>query len=168
VVHFDELTEDERGYLASPTGRQLLRRAAEQGGFGLEERAEGVMLVDPEALATDTRFPDDSSNAKVAALTLLDRMAGSPATIEQLNRHGGDLLARFPRWAKSYQGEDGAAALVSDAVAVLVGFGLVRREGAVVRPLPAAARYLLSATRTSDDVPGRQPPDESGTEELAP
>ena len=42
----DDLTEDERAYLNSPTGRQLSRRAADEGGFLIEERAEGVLFVD--------------------------------------------------------------------------------------------------------------------------
>ena len=155
VVHFDELSADERGYLASPTGRQLLRRAAEQGGFELEERAEGVLLVDVEAIATDSRFPDDAGSAKVAALLLLDSLSG-PGTLEQLEHGAADLLDRFPRWAKSYRGDDGARALAVEAVAVLTGFGLVRHANGVIWPLPAAARYTVTGTRTSDHDPARQ------------
>ena len=61
VLYFDDLTAEERAYLASPTGRQLLRRAAEQAGFELEERAEGILLVDTDGIATDCRFPDDAA-----------------------------------------------------------------------------------------------------------
>jgi uncharacterized protein (TIGR02678 family) len=149
VVYLDDLSADERSYLASPTGRQLLRRAAEQGGFLLEERAEGIMFVDPDGLATDSRFPDDSSNAKVAALLLLDSMDTTAVTSEQLRVQAEALLTRFPRWAKGYRGEDGAGQLVSDALEVLVGFGLVRVEGGLVHPLPAAARYEVGTTRTT-------------------
>ena len=149
VLYFDDLRPDERAYLASPTGRQLLRRAAEQGGFALEERAEGVLLVDVDAVATDTRFPDDASNAKVAALLMLDSMSG-PSTVEQLELKAAELLERFPRWAKSYRADDGPQQLTTDALAVLTAFGLVHREGGLVRPLPAAARYAVRATRTSD------------------
>src|SRR5262245_4573199 len=114
VLYLEDLSVEERAYLASPTGRQLLRRAADQGGFVLEERAEGVLLIDTEGLATDSRFPDDASTAKVAALLLLDGMAGT-ATTEQLEISASALLARFPRWARSYREEDGPARLVSDA-----------------------------------------------------
>lgn len=151
VLYLDELTADERGYLASLTGRQLLRRAADQGGFVLEERADGVLLVDPDGLATDTRFPDDTSNAKVAALLLLDAMSMTSVTTEQLHGHAAALLSRFPRWAKAYRAEDGEAKLVSDALAVLSAFALVRVDGAVVRPLPAAARYAVGATTTPEE-----------------
>jgi uncharacterized protein (TIGR02678 family) len=148
VVYYDELSADERAYLTSPTGRQLARRAAEQAGFVLEERAEGVLLVDVDGIATDTRFPDDASTAKVAALLLLDTMDG-PTTVEQLRLAADQLLDRFPRWAKSHRGEDGTDALVADALAVLVSFGLVRVVSGVVTPLPAAARYAVRGTRTS-------------------
>jgi uncharacterized protein (TIGR02678 family) len=149
VVHLDDLSAEERAYLSSPTGRQLVRRAAEQAGFELEERAEGLLLVDVDAIATDSRFPDDSGTAKVAALLLLDALTG-PTTVPQLESAAAALLDRFPRWAKSYRGEDGARALAVDAVAVLTGFGLARSANGVVRPLPAAARYAVQETRTAE------------------
>jgi uncharacterized protein (TIGR02678 family) len=149
VLYLDDLSAEERAYLASPTGRQLLRRAADQGGFAVEERAEGVLLIDAEGLATDTRFPDDAGTAKVAALLLLDCIEGT-ATVEQLRISAAELLARFPRWAKSYRDENGPAQLVSDALAVLTGFGLVKVAGGLVQALPAAARYAVGATRSTD------------------
>lgn len=150
VVYFADLTNDERRYLASPTGRQLLRRAAEESGFALEERAEGVLLVDTDAIATDTRFPDDAATAKVAALLLLDDLTG-PMTFEQLHLPAARLLEQFPRWAKSYRDDDGVAQLVADAVATLTAFGLVRvsPELGLIRPLPAAARYRVTTVRTT-------------------
>ena len=148
VVYLNDLSADEQAYLASPTGRQLLRRAASEGGFLLEERAEGIMLVDPDGLATDSRFPDDAGNAKVAALHLLDSIGTTAVTTEQLHREAATLLDRFPRWAKGYRGEDGVAQLVSDAVEILAGFGLVRVDGGLVHPLPAAARYAVGTIRT--------------------
>ncbi|WP_158843427.1 TIGR02678 family protein [Saccharothrix deserti] len=152
VVHRDELTPAELAYLSSPTGGQLLRRAADQAGFLVEERAEGVMLIDPDGLATDSRFPDDSGNAKVAALLLLDVItsASGPVAVEQLRAEADALLSRFPRWAKGYRGEDGAVRLVADALDVLGAFGLVRVDGGVVRARPAAVRYAVTRTSTDD------------------
>jgi uncharacterized protein (TIGR02678 family) len=158
VLYLADLTDEERAYLASPTGRQLLRRAADQGGFVLEDRAEGVLFIDTEGLATDTRFPDDASTAKVAALLLLDRMGGAAVTTEQLRISASALLRRYPRWAKGYREDDGPAQLVRDALAVLTGFGLVRVAGGLVQPLPAAMRYAVGTARTSD----------SATEEMVP
>lgn len=151
VVYLDDLTDEERAYLASPTGRQLLRRAAEQGGFVLEDRAEGMLFIDTDGIATDTRFPDDASTAKVAALLLLDGMDG-PCTTGQLQLAAAALLARFARWAKSYREDDGPAQLVADALAVLQGFGLVSVTGGLVQPLPAAARYAAGDPRSTQSA----------------
>jgi len=152
VLYLADLTDEERAYLASPTGRQLLRRAADQGGFVLEYRAEGVLFIDTEGLATDTRFPDDASTAKVAALLLLDRMGDAAVTMGQLRISASALLARFPGWAKGYREDDRPAQLVCDALAVLTGFGLVRVAGGLVQPLPAAMRYAVGTARTSDSA----------------
>jgi uncharacterized protein (TIGR02678 family) len=153
VVYLDDLTDDERAYLNSPTGRQLVRRAAAEGGFAVEERAEGVMFVDPDGIATDHRFPDDGSNAKVAALLLLDSM-DPVMTTEQLRVTADDLLTKFPRWAKGYRGDNGARALMTDALEVLRGFGLIRITGGVVHRLPAAGRYGVAAVRSSEPREG--------------
>jgi uncharacterized protein (TIGR02678 family) len=149
VLYLDDLSAEERAYITSPTGRRLLREAADQGGFILEDRADGMMFVDADAIATDGRFPDDASTAKVAALLLLDRLR-EPSATEQLELAAAGLLARFPRWAKSYRENDGPRQLVYDALAVLTGFGLVRVADGLVYPLPAAARYAVGAARSTD------------------
>jgi uncharacterized protein (TIGR02678 family) len=149
VLYFDDLSADERAYLASPSGRQLLRRAADQAGFVLEERAEGVLFVDVDGIATDSRFPDDTGNAKVAALLLLESLS-TPSTVEQIEIEAAALLDRFPRWAKSYRDDDGPRQLAADALGVLTAFGLVQQEGGLVRPLPAAARYAVRNARTTE------------------
>src|SRR6266700_549099 len=154
VLYLDALSIEERSYLASPTGRQLLHRAAEQGGFVLENRTEGMLLIDTECIATDSRFPDDASTAKVAALLLLDGMDG-PCTTGQLQVAATALLAKFPRWARSYREDDGPAQLVSDALAVLQGFGLVSATGGLVRPLPAALAVAKPEPRTPRWMPTR-------------
>jgi len=80
VLYLDDLSADERAYLASPTGRQLLRRAAEQGGFVLEERAEGVLFVDVDGVATDGRFDSFAgtiSNQELNAFFSNDRKTWS-------------------------------------------------------------------------------------------
>ncbi|MGH3755301.1 MAG: TIGR02678 family protein [Pseudonocardiaceae bacterium] len=146
VVYRDELTDAQLGYLASPTGRRLVHQAAEQAGFVVEERTEGYLLVDPDGLATDQRFPDDASHPKIAALVLLDHLVavGGPVPGAELASHAGDLLERFPSWAKTYRSEDGAARLAADAVDVLCAFKLAAREDGAVRARPAAARFAVA------------------------
>ncbi|MEV7030081.1 TIGR02678 family protein [Streptomyces sp. NPDC093272] len=148
VLHRADLAEDELAYVTSLTGRQILRRVVEQAGFLLEERAEGFLLVDPDAIATDMRFPDDTSTARVAALLLLEPLCAAPAGMlpEQLAEAGAELLRRFPRWAKAYQSEDGAARLADDAVHVLRDVGLVRTSRGRVLARPAAYRYRVTET----------------------
>jgi uncharacterized protein (TIGR02678 family) len=150
VLYLEDLSAEERAYITSPTGRRLLRDAADQGGFILEDRADGMMFIDADAIATDGRFPDDASTAKVAALLLLDRLR-EPSAIASLELAAAGLLTQFPRWAKSYRAEDdGPQQLVDDALAVLTGFGLVRVAGGLAYPRPAAARYAVGAARSTD------------------
>ncbi|HEY6796292.1 MAG TPA: TIGR02678 family protein [Kineosporiaceae bacterium] len=146
VVHLDDLTVQQREYAATLTGRQLIRRAATQGGFVLEERAEGLMFVDPDQIATDSVFPDGGSTAKVAALLLLDALvaAGQPLSVGELTLVATEALTRFPSWAKAYREDDGPHRLAEDATAVLESFRLARREGDLVTARPAAMRYTVS------------------------
>ncbi|TYB65419.1 TIGR02678 family protein [Nonomuraea sp. PA05] len=151
VVYAADLTPAQSAYAASLTGRQLLRRAAEEAGFVLEERAEGFLLVDPDAIATDTRFPDDGSHAKVAALLMLDLLVTSgPVTAERLDAEAARLLRQFPQWAKAYQSDGGGPRLAADALEVLTQFGLARRSGEQVAALPAAARYRVERAVQED------------------
>ncbi|UBU17476.1 TIGR02678 family protein [Nonomuraea gerenzanensis] len=151
VVYGDELTPAQSAYAASPAGRRLLRRAAEEAGFVLEERAEGLLLVDPDAIATDTRFPDDGSHAKVAALLMLDLLVtAGPVTAGRLDAEAARLLRQFPQWAKAYQSDGGGPRLAADALEVLTQFGLARRGGDQVAALPAAARYRVERVVQED------------------
>ncbi|OLF07295.1 TIGR02678 family protein [Actinophytocola xanthii] len=155
VVYRRELTPAQLGYLASPTGRRLIQQGVHQAGCVLEERAEGYLVIDPDGIATDIRFPDDSTHAKVAALHLLDRLGGSanPVPAGELVLAVEELLGRFRSWAKAYQSDGGAERLVDDGVAILCAVGLAERhaDGAVLA-LPAAARYAVERVE-SREVP---------------
>ncbi|WP_242884425.1 TIGR02678 family protein [Actinomadura litoris] len=145
VVYREDLAPAELAYANSLTGRQILRRAAEEAGFEFEERAEGYLLIDADAIATDTTFPDDGSHAKVAALLLLDRLLTvGPSARSGLVEETGRLLERRPRWAMAYQSDGGAERLTDDAVAVLYRFGLARLQNGLVQAMPAAHRYTVS------------------------
>ena len=50
-------------YLLRPSGRASLRQRAVKAGFELEERAEGVLAVNPEAVTTDLPVSAPVSNA---------------------------------------------------------------------------------------------------------
>lgn len=109
------------------------------------------MFVDPDALATDQRFPDEG-HAGAAALVLLDALLATPAglTVEQLRAEAETVLRRAPQWAKRYRTDDGAERLAADATAVLLGFGLVRDVAGTVVARPAAARYAVGPVTTRE------------------
>lgn len=156
VLYRRDLSAEQLDYLASPTGRQVLRRAAEQAGFVLEERAEGYLLVDPEALATDETFPEGNSHTKVTALHLLDHLQppGRTSSLTELVAVTRQILDAHPGWGMSYRTEDGPQTLTSEALDFLVLFGLAARADGLVTSLPAAARYVVEFAAAE---PGRTP-----------
>ena len=143
VVYKEDLTASQLAFLASPTGRKVVQTGVGLAGCTLEERAEGFLVVDADAIATDTRFPDDDNNAKVAALLLLDRLAQGPATTEELVEETRELLTKFRTWANAYQSDGGAGRLAADGLELLEMFGLARTKNGTVHRLPAAARYAV-------------------------
>jgi uncharacterized protein (TIGR02678 family) len=132
-----------------------MRKAAVQAGFVLEERDEGYLLVDPDAIATDATFPDSGSNIKVAALLLLDHLCAAPglSSRTELLIASRRILEKFPSWGKAYRTDDGPQRLTDEALDVLLAFRLVRRNGDLFEPRPAAARYAVEITdsTTPDD-----------------
>jgi uncharacterized protein (TIGR02678 family) len=159
VTYLDDLSDTERGYLASLSGRRWLRDRAAQAGFELEERAEGLLA---DAIATDIRFPAPMGNAHQLALLLVDRLAPTGPDGKrtlgrlrppELRRELEAILVRFPAWARGQRDADGPARLLRDAVDLLIAFGLAGREAdGTVFARPAIARY-----RPGEPVVGRAP-----------
>jgi uncharacterized protein (TIGR02678 family) len=154
VVYLDGLTPAERDYAASISGRRWLRDRAAEAGFELEERSEGLLAVDPDAMATDLRFPAPHGNAHQLALLLADRLVathlnGRRAVVslepEDLRAEVDRVLARYPSWARGSRDGDGPMRIAADAVDLLVAHGLARRnpDGSVVAR-PALARYRIA------------------------
>jgi uncharacterized protein (TIGR02678 family) len=173
VVYHDELTDLERDYLATISGRRWVRDRAAEAGFELEERAEGLLAVDVDAVATDLTFPAAAGNVHQLALLLVDRLA--PTGIDGKRRlaalHPDDLrrevdavFARFPAWARGSRDDDGPDRLTAAAVDLLVAFGLAARErdGTVVAR-PAVLRY-----RTGEPVVSKRTPSLFDTDEELP
>jgi uncharacterized protein (TIGR02678 family) len=144
VVHFDEMDPDELEYARTLTGGRQIVQAAARAGMVCEWRAEGIMWIDPDRIATDTAFPDSGGNAKQAALLLLDFLQErGTATDIELEGEIHRLLGLHPKWAKDYRAVGGAARMAAEAVLILCDFGLARRDGAVVELRPAARRYRV-------------------------
>lgn len=157
VAYLDDLGPDEIDYLSSLSGRRWLRERVADAGLELEERAEGLLAVDTEGVATDQRFPAPLGNAHQLALLLADHLVETtPTGGRHLRRLDADQVAvevtrifdRFPGWARGARDDGGPARLAAEAIDLLVSFGLVRcdPDGAVVAR-PALARY-----RTTEPV----------------
>jgi uncharacterized protein (TIGR02678 family) len=150
VAHFDEMTPDEVEYARTLTGTRQIMSAAAKAGMVCEWRAEGIMWIDRDRIATDVVFPGPGGNAKQAALLLLDYLQRERAVTEiELEGEIRRLLSLHPKWAKDYRAVGGAARMAAEAVFVLCDFGLVSREGTVVELRPAAARYRVNETKTT-------------------
>jgi uncharacterized protein (TIGR02678 family) len=151
VLYYEDLSDIERDYASSPSGKRWLRQRAGQAGFDLEERAEGMLTVDTDGVATDLRFPAPVGNAHQLALLLADRLiettlAGTRRLTrldpDQLQAEVAAIMARFPAWARGQREEGGPERLAREAVDLLVSFGLaVREPDASVVARPARARY---------------------------
>jgi uncharacterized protein (TIGR02678 family) len=162
VAYFDDMTQAERDYLANPSGRRWLRERVAECGLELEERAEGLLAVDPDGVATDQQFPGPHGHAHQLALLLIDLLTsgrGGPRVVGRLS--AGELagevhriLERFPTWARTHRDGDGPERFAAEAVDLLVGFGLVQIEadGSVVAR-PAVARYRVGEPTVSESVP---------------
>ncbi|MDE3720531.1 TIGR02678 family protein [Nocardiopsis sp. N85] len=151
VVYTADLSEAEAEYASTLTGRSLVRRAAEEAGFLLEERAEGYLLVDADGRSTDDRFPGEG-HVKQTALLLLDVLvaATAPVPFADLAGEVEGLLERRPAWARTFRSEGGAARLAEAAVDVLVGHGLARGAPGSL-PGESAHQALAAAHRYAVD-----------------
>ena len=154
VVHLSALSAPEADYLANPSGRRWLRDRVVDAALVLEERADGLLAVDPSGRASDLLFPAPAGNAAQLALLLIDRLVrhepdSSLRLTElrpaELSQAVDDVLRRFPAWASSHREGDGPQRLVDAATDLLVATGLcrVRADGTLV-PLPAVARYRVA------------------------
>lgn len=151
VVHVEDLSDVEVAYLTSISGRRWLRERAAEAGLELEERADGFVAIDPDAIATDERFPAPAGNAHQLALLLADRLVETDAigsrrladiTAADLGKAVQEVLERFPGWARGQREEGGPQRLARQAVDLLVSFGLARWDAdGGVRGRPALARY---------------------------
>lgn len=176
VVHLDDCTDDQRDYLASGAGRTWLRARVAEAGLILEERAEGLAVVDEAGRTTDDTFPAPNGTVHQMALLLIDHLVAEAPTADgtglerrprtrtrtELAAAVEQRLAAHPNWAKAYQEPGGAERLAAEAVAVLRAFGLVRPspDGAAVEARPALCRYRpgpIDGERAPAAAAGRRP-----------
>jgi uncharacterized protein (TIGR02678 family) len=184
VLYLDLLSAGERAYLQQATGG--IANWAADAGMVLERRAEGWALIDPDDIATDTRFPEGNDLVKFAALLLLGALQPGdvPDGPVRYPRHAAERviaerLRANPTWARAYQAADGPARLANLALDQLADLGLAAVDQAGFTLLPAAGRYrpriaditpadsaaLVPAQGRADDPrPGQASPFPAGQE----
>lgn len=147
VLYYADLGEDERVYLSRQRG-QMLRRLTEATGFVAEVRAEGIALLDPTREATDFGMPEEGTDGHATLLLaeyLADTLRGDrsePVTAAELQRHMADLVTRQRKyWRKSATEPGAERGLTAHALHRLEALRLIRRDGDVITPLPALARF---------------------------
>lgn len=147
VLYLDDLSEDERAYLASQRAATL-RRVADATGFEPEVRAEGIALLDPTGEATDLGMPEDGTEGHVTLL-LAEHLAGrGTATIAELQAQTASLVTEHGvHWRQAAREPGAEVALCTQAIEKLRALDLVRVQGNLVAPRPALARFAVDEPR---------------------
>lgn len=116
---------------------------AEMFGVDIEARAEGLAVIDPTGVLTDSAFPRGGTVGH-AALLLLERMAdtpGEPVGPADVVAIVGDLAASHRRYWS--QLADDPEQLTDQVLTLLEDHRLVTRHGSLIEVLPAAWRYAV-------------------------
>jgi uncharacterized protein (TIGR02678 family) len=145
VLYHADLDEAELAYL---TGQRhaITSRITELTGLVAEVRAEGIAMVDPLDDLTDVRMPESGTDGHATLLLAEHLSATGPVPITELHAHlrkKGAEHATF--WRKNAVAAGAEVELTDSALGRLEALRLVERQGEVVRPLPALARYAVGA-----------------------
>ncbi len=152
VVYYDELTDDERGYLVSQR-HAITRRIGQATGLVAEMRAEGVAMVDPDDTLTDVRMPEQRTDGHVTLLVAeyLARRAhdGEPVAVPRLRAFiRAKAVEHETYWRRGVTEPGADAELLAIALDKLRALRLVADvpgEPPAVIARPAIARYAVQA-----------------------
>jgi uncharacterized protein (TIGR02678 family) len=152
VTYHDELSEEERAYLATQRG-PMSARLAQGTGLIAELRAEGLALVDRDGEVSDEHMPAVGTEAHVTLL--IAEYLANAARSESERIHSLHELAAFLReatdrygryWRKDAREPGAELELAQQAVARLQALKLVHcLPGEGVRALAALLRYAVGA-----------------------
>lgn len=158
VLYHDELTDDERQYLASQRG-PMAARLAQAAGLIPELRFEGLALVDEDGELSDQRLPAVGTLSHVTLL-LAEHLAGA-ARLDPQRLHSMHELAAFVRvaadeygryWRKEARAPGAEAELASQAIDCLEALKLVQRVRGSVWARPALLRYAVREGKRREDT----------------
>jgi uncharacterized protein (TIGR02678 family) len=143
VVYYDELDEDERGYLLSQR-HAITRRVEEATGLIAEMRAEGIAMVDADDELTDVRMPEQRTDGHVTLLVAEYLAHREQATFDELYAFVRRAAAEHLTYWRKGVAEPGAETeLLATALEKLSALRLVEVDGQLVRSRPALARFAL-------------------------
>jgi uncharacterized protein (TIGR02678 family) len=149
VVYFDELSEEERDYLANQRGAMAARLRAATA-LKPELRAEGLALVDPDGELTDAALPAEGTVAH--ATLLVAQFLAEQTRVESRQRIPESEVAAFLRcaadeygryWRKAAREPGAETELSQEALTRLAALKLVRRSHGSVEARPALARFAV-------------------------
>ncbi|CAM3805078.1 TIGR02678 family protein [Kibdelosporangium persicum] len=147
VVYYDELTDDERGYLVGQR-HAIIRRIEDATGLVAEMRAEGIAMVDPDDELTDVRMPEQRTDGHVTLL-VAEYLANQngPVPLEKLRAHVRKMAQEHKSYWRRGVTEQGAdVELLAIALNKLRALRLVEDSaGETVLARPAIGRYKLEA-----------------------
>lgn len=161
VLYFDELSDEDVEYLNRTRG-SVVRDLAETTGLEVEQRAEGIALVDRHGELTDAKLPEEGTEGHITLLVaefLADHLRqDAPETVESraVREHLVTMRAVHGRyWRKAAREPGSEESLAEAALRRLAELCLIRvdDEGAI-RPLPAVARYALMAPQIMGEITG--------------
>ena len=141
----------------------LAGRLCEATGLLAEQRAEGLALVDEDGALSDVALPAEGTDAHVALL-VAQALAGQVRAagpgqpppgrdaddIATLLRQARDTQGRY--WRKSAREPGAEHELAVLAIQRLIQLQLLARDGELLRPLPAIARFALADLDTSTEA----------------
>lgn len=162
VLYESDLDAEARNYL-SMQRPHLLKVLIEATGLVAEVRAEGIALVDQERELTDYPMPEEGTDSHAALLLAgwlvehLRQNPNKPVPLAAVESHVAACAAMNPRWRRDARTSEGSLDLARRLVAVFVSLGLMRRNGDVLTPLPALARFGLAEEPADTDRATNQP-----------
>ena len=152
VIYVDSLDSNARSYFLNQRG-PMAARLAEAADLVVEQRAEGLALVDESGSLTDVSMPAEGTDAHVTLLVaefLSGRLrleadaSGIPAIESDIAAFVGSIKERYGSyWRKSAREPGAERELARDALERLERLRLIALCGQEIQPLPALARFAV-------------------------
>lgn len=151
VLYYADLDDAELAYLTSQR-HAITSRISELTGLVAEVRAEGIAMVDPLDDLTDVRMPETGTLGH-ATLLLAEHLAEATDPVPLAALHAYLRIKASTQgayWRKDAKAAGAEVELTESALQRLEALQLVERDGDVVRPLPALARYTVGEPRIQE------------------